>query len=194
MYKSLFIGGLILALIILGTLYYNMKVDRDRLKVNQAELLERTGMFREDSTKNAENVRQLTLTIQELKESRPAMVAEIKDQGIKPKDIQGVTTTISEATAEITAPVEEIPQPNDTLPKIIQRFAWTDGYFSFKGTIEDKILKGRGTYRDTLQQTLYRVRYKFLFFRWGTKEIRQMAQFSNPNAKIVYQEVLKIEK
>lgn len=105
-----------------------MRADRNRLRANQAELLERTGLYKKDSTESAENVRQLTLTIRELKEGRPALVVQIKDQGIRPKDIQGVTTSVADAKADITASHRDRTRITDTIPQIISRIDWTDGY------------------------------------------------------------------
>ena len=192
----LFVGLAVMALIIyvLWGLYSDMRADRNRLRINQAELLEQTGLFRKDAAEAAENVRQLTLTIQELKAGRPALVEKIKDQGVKPKDIQGVTTTIAEAKADIKASLREEIRMTDTIPKIVSKIEWIDGYFTLKAVIGDKILTGTGMYRDIRIQTLYRVPRKFLFIRWGTKEVRQVARFSNPKARIVFQEVIKIEK
>lgn len=194
MKRYIIIGILILAVITFGKLYFEMRADRNRLRGNQEDLLRRTSLFQKEAAESAENVRQLTLKIQELKAGRPELVKKIKDKGVRPKDIQNITITVAEAKAEIKAPLQEEIRMTDTIPKIISKIEWTDGYFTLKGVIEDKILTGSGTYRDTLFQTLYRVPKKFLFIRWGTKEVRQVAKFSNPNAKIVYQEVLKVEK
>ena len=51
-------------------------------------------------------------------------------------------------------------------------------------------------HRDTLDQVIYRVPRRFLFIRWGTKEIRQAVSVRDPKSTIVYSEyvVLKRER
>ena len=42
--------------------------------------------------------------------------------------------------------------------------------------------------RDTLLQVVRVIPKRFLFFRWGVKEIRQDVKVSNPNTSVVYNE------
>jgi hypothetical protein len=48
--------------------------------------------------------------------------------------------------------------------------------------------------RDTIYQVVHRVPRRFLFFRFGTKAIRQDVWTSNPNSEIVYTEYIELEK
>ena len=47
---------------------------------------------------------------------------------------------------------------------------------------------------DTLHQIVHRVPRKFLFFRFGTKAIRQEIISSNPHTKIVYSEYIELRR
>lgn len=47
---------------------------------------------------------------------------------------------------------------------------------------------------DTLHQIVHRVPRKFLFFRFGTKAIRQEIVSSNPHTKIVYSEYIELRR
>ena len=46
---------------------------------------------------------------------------------------------------------------------------------------------------DTLHQVIHRVPRKFLFFRFGTKGIRQEVWSSNPHTRLVYSEYIELK-
>lgn len=48
--------------------------------------------------------------------------------------------------------------------------------------------------RDTLLQVVRVVPKRFLFFRWGVKEIRQDVKVLNPNTDVTFSEFIEITK
>ena len=46
---------------------------------------------------------------------------------------------------------------------------------------------------DTLHQIIHRIPRRFLFFRYGTKAIRQEIVSSNPHTEVVYSEVVSFK-
>ncbi|MDX9782818.1 MAG: hypothetical protein RBT35_07560, partial [Bacteroidales bacterium] len=75
-----------------------------------------------------------------------------------------------------------------------QSFHWSDAWTSIQGVIQNDSVKVKYQSRDTLLQVVRVVPKRFLFFRWGVKEIRQDVKVSNPNAGICYIEVINILK
>jgi hypothetical protein len=75
-----------------------------------------------------------------------------------------------------------------------QSFHWSDAWTSIQGVIQNDSVKVKYQSRDTLLQVVRVVPKRFLFFRWGVKEIRQDVKVSNPNVGITYSEYLKITK
>lgn len=47
---------------------------------------------------------------------------------------------------------------------------------------------------DTLHQVVHRVPRRFLFFRWGTKALRQEIHSSNPSTRIIYTDYVIIAR
>ena len=60
---------------------------------------------------------------------------------------------------------------------------------AYKG--EMVVIVGKVT---SLFQVVHRVPKQWLFFRWGTKAIRQEVVSSNPHTKIVYSEYIELKK
>ena len=48
--------------------------------------------------------------------------------------------------------------------------------------------------RDTLVQVVHRVPRQWLFFKWGTKGIRQEIMSKNPHTEITYAEYIELKK
>ena len=83
----------------------------------------------------------------------------------------------------------------DTSYLKVQAIRWKDPWINVDGLImPDKKLDLRIQSVDTLFQVVHRVPKQWLFFRWGTKAIRQEVVSSNPHTKIVYSEYIELKK
>lgn len=71
-------------------------------------------------------------------------------------------------------------------------FHWSDAWTSIQGVIQDDSVKLKYQSKDTLFQVVRVVPKRFLFFRWGVKEIRQDVKVSNPNTVLHSSEFIKI--
>lgn len=84
---------------------------------------------------------------------------------------------------------------HDTSYLKVQAIRWKDPWINVDGLImPDKKLDLRIQSVDTLFQVVHRVPKQWLFFRWGTKAIRQEVVSSNPHTKIVYSEYIELKK
>lgn len=73
-------------------------------------------------------------------------------------------------------------------------FRWHDTWVTVEGSVTADSVRCRVESIDTLRQVVYRVPRRFLFFRWGTKAIRQEISSSNPHTRIIWTEYVKFEK
>ena len=74
----------------------------------------------------------------------------------------------------------------------LRTFRWGDGWVEVEGCIENGRVQCSVTSIDTLQQIVHRVPRRFLFFRCGTKAIRQEIVSSNPHTRIAYTEYIEL--
>lgn len=76
----------------------------------------------------------------------------------------------------------------------VRVFRWQDAWTTVEGVVTADSVICRVESIDTLHQVVYRVPHRFLFFRWGTKAVRQEISSSNPHARIVWTEHIELEK
>uniref|UniRef100_UPI003439781C DUF6549 family protein n=1 Tax=uncultured Alistipes sp. TaxID=538949 RepID=UPI003439781C len=73
-------------------------------------------------------------------------------------------------------------------------FRWSDAWVTVEGVVTGDSVRCRVQSVDTLRQIVHRVPRRFLFFRWGTKAIRQEISSSNPHTRIVWTEYIRLER
>ncbi|MEG1886285.1 MAG: DUF6549 family protein, partial [Alistipes sp.] len=76
----------------------------------------------------------------------------------------------------------------------LRLFRWHDTWVRVEGLIGADSVQCRVESVDTLQQIVHRIPRRFLFFRWGTKAIRQEIVSTNPHTQIVYSEYIEMKK
>ena len=75
----------------------------------------------------------------------------------------------------------------------VRTFRWRDTWVSVEGRIVNDSVVCRVESVDTLRQVIHRVPRRFLFFRFGTKAVRQEIVSSNPHTRIVYAEYVRFD-
>lgn len=197
MKKYLFIAIIVLAASLFAALRWGnvQRAERIRLDRNQTALMGELEHYVTKDGKNVVSIGILTLQVGEYERLRAADAAQIRDLGIKIKRLESVSKTGTETRVEIKAPIVETPViGRDSLPATVRSFEWSDPWVSVAGTIDQDSVSCSVISRDTLLQVIHRVPRKFLFFRWGTKAIRQEIVPSNPHTTIIYNETIKLER
>lgn len=187
--------------------YSDMKADRDRLKENQNILLHngKVDIKRTNTGLSQASVTALTLRSSEFRQSGDTLLQVAKSAGIK-------TSRISEAaTASTTTSVEfktRIFQTivHDTVRDIVARslttflpsrqlqLSWNDPWVSLSGTITDSMFHGSITAVDTLDIIVHRIPKRFLFFRFGCKQVRMDIISRNPHTRLTYARYYQLVK
>lgn len=72
-------------------------------------------------------------------------------------------------------------------------FNWADNYVSVSGLFKKDSVTCKVVSKDTLIQVVERVPKKFLFFKFGTKALKQTITSRNPHTRIVYSSQLKVK-
>ncbi len=84
--------------------------------------------------------------------------------------------------------------PCDVSGAAPRTFRWSDAWVTVEGVVTGDSVRCRVQSVDTLRQIVHRVPRRFLFFRWGTKAIRQEISSSNPHTRIVWTEYIRLER
>lgn len=169
------------------------RAGRIRLSANQAVLLSDLQTYQISDSLNAARVDALTMTVAEFRKGFSDMQGMLKEMNVKIKRLETVAITGTETSYYITAPVRDslvfVPVP-DTLKTL----RYSDNWITIDGYIKAREFIGKIESRDTLVQVVHRVPRRFLFFRYGTKGIRQEIMSKNPHTKINYSRYIKLAK
>jgi hypothetical protein len=168
-----------------------------RLEDNIEVLYSDINHYKVNDSLNAAGISRLYMTKSELERYNADLSQQIKDLNIKLKRVQSVSQTATETQYEIHTlirdsivyRVADSVTVRDTLRCIDYRDVWL--------SVEGCENKGLATYNirsvDTLIQVVHRIPKRFLFFRFGTKAIRQEITSKNPHSSIVYTEYIEVK-
>lgn len=165
-----------------------------RLERNQVALLsDSLSHYRTKTGELVSSVEQLEMTIGELKRHRSELVSQLKSMKIRLRDVQSLSTTAIENRVEVFAPIRDTIYIDTGKVVKAQSFHWSDAWTSIQGVIHNDSVRVEYQSRDTLLQVIRVVPKRFLFFRWGVKEIRQDVKVLNPNAIVTFSEFIQIK-
>lgn len=165
--------------------------DNDRLHNNQFELLKQATVYKTESAKNALTVKQLQLTLEEVKAYNNDLEAQVKDLGIQLKRVQSAQTTSTATTVKVETVLRDSIIFINNVRDSVNYIAWSDPWVQVDGTINRGMCNMCIYSVDTLDQIVHREPKKFLFFKWGTKAIRQEIVSRNPHTRIVYSNCIR---
>ena len=182
----------------IGTLVWRYKVERSeriRLDGNQATLLEDACRYKTKDSLNVLSIGQLELSKSEFKQYKKESVETIKELNIKLKRVRSVQNTKTITKIEFKTIMKDSlvivdNMVRDTLKCMEYKNAHVDFAACFVGdSIEASIIIPVG-----LTQVIHRIPKKFLFFKWGTKAIKQEMFSDNPYTVISYSEYIEFKK
>lgn len=177
---------------LLAFAWEHSKDECKRLESNQASLLEQAEYYKTEAGKSAASVKVLTLTKQEVEDHCVELTKMVDELGIKLKRVQQATTTAMESKVEIRTIVKDSIVYVNNVADTMRSFTWSDAWTDIAGTLKGDEAKIAVHSVDTLRQIVHRVPKRFLWFKVGTKAIRQEIVSSNPHNKIVYSEFVAI--
>ncbi|MBR7183855.1 MAG: hypothetical protein IKD41_07695 [Alistipes sp.] len=195
MKKYLFIYAVIAtAVIIIGG--RGIWSEKERLRQNNEALTQSLSLYRTKADKSAAEVDILQLRCREFERLRAEDAKHLRAMGIKIRRLESSAKSVNKSEIAIKAPTTDTVIVKETIriTDTVKVFCWRDSWVKIDGQIGSDSVYCRVESTDTLHQRVWRVPRKFLFFRYGTKAIRQQIVCSNPHNKVVYTEFIKIDK
>lgn len=180
----------------------DQREERGRLETNQRALLEESRRYRLRDSLNAVTVGVLTLRADEFRSHFEELNALIRDMNVKLRRVESVSQNSLESRYDISATVRDTviapPQPpgqSAERPLVTaQVISYRDAYIDLNGVMVDSVFRGTVVTYDTLTQVVHRMPRRFLFVRWGTRELRQEIVSSNPHTRIIYSRTIKLTR
>lgn len=186
----------ITAVALYGLRHYRTEIAR--LQQNQTALTSQIAYHRTRSGAEAATTQALRLRCSEYERLRADDARRIRELGIRIRRLEAAATLVAEQNTEIAAPLHDtiVARRCDTLllRDTIRFFRWNDAWCRVEGTLLPDSVCCRIESVDTLRQVIHRVPRRFLFFRWGTKAIRQEIIPANPHTRIVYAEYVQLSR
>ena len=178
------------AVIVVGAKY--LLKENARLENNNYALIESVKTYRTKADESAASVQVLRLKVGEYEELRAADAERIRKLKIKLKRLESASKSVTKTAVDITVPLRDTVILRDTLRlhDTVRLFRWRDSWVTVDGVIDNDSVSCSVSSVDTLHQVIHRIPRRFLFFRYGTKAIRQEIVSSNPHTEVVYSEVV----
>lgn len=169
-----------------------------RLEQNQRALATQAEHYRTRWGAEAASVQALRLRCAEFVQLRAEDAATIRRLGIRLRRAEAAAKTVTQTRLEARAALRDtvVVRLRDTilLRDTVRLFRWRDAWVAVEGELRADSVACRVESRDTLRQVVHRIPRRFLFIRWGTKALRQEIFSSNPHTRIVYSELVKLER
>lgn len=185
MKKYLFIYAVLATAVIVfgGRAMWN---EQSRQRSNNAALMQDVERFRTSADKAAASAQVLRLKCGEYEELRAADAAKIRELGMKIRRLESAAKSAVKTVVEVKVPLRDTVVVRDTLRIVdtLRLFRWQDSWVTIDGVVTADSVACTLRSVDTLHQTVYRIPRKFLFFRFGTKALRQQIVSSNPHSEI----------
>lgn len=191
----------VLCLVVGGFVFHALKTPKrnnqfEAIKNESQELRSKLGKSYSQSEQLELTVSQLKKALHEQQDSTTyygktilALRATIKDLGIRKSHIKSASVSSSENNVEFITKTEIKYVGKDT----VHSFSWKDPYTTVVGTTWKDSVKCTVSSRDTLVQIVERVPKRFLFFRFGTKYLKQTIYSKNPHNNITYSSSISVK-
>ena len=195
MTKALLIYALTVTalLVMVGNNRQRLRSENQRLNQNIVALTSDVELYRTQSGESAAEVRSLRLKQSELEQTNEALTDQIDQLKIRLRHVNSLATAATQTVVEFST---QIPDTVLHRPVVdtIRLPLYTDTWNSVQATLIGDRIEGRFSSVDTLHQVVYRVPHRFLFIRYGTKELCQVITSSNPSTRLVYSSHITIER
>lgn len=170
-----------------------LRADNDRLTANQTALMQEAAYYETEAGKSAASVLKLELSISELKAEYKQVCRTAEELGVKVKRLQSAMATATKTEVKVITQVRDSIVYRDGVVDTLKAFGWQDAWVNVLGELKGCDVSLNVVSQDTLIQIVHRVPKRFLFFRWGTKAIRQEITSTNPHTKITYTEYIELK-
>lgn len=176
--------------VVCGAIAHHYVGEYSRLQRNHEVLLGDVELYRTAANESAASVGILRLRVEELRRLRSEDAERIRELGIRLRRAESYSKSALTTTLSSTLLLRDTIVVHDTL----RMFEGGDAWSTMSGEVRGDSIRYTLRSIDTLHQVVHRIPRRFLFFRWGTKALRQEIVSSNPHTTLVYSEYIEIER
>lgn len=183
-----YLGYILCAIVLLlaWLLFSQERAEKERYKANQTALLSDVAYYKTENERNVASVRALTLTKNEIETYNKNLAERCDELEISLRRLISANITNMQTDYHIVGELRDSLVLRYNTIDTLRCMDYDDSYLTFSACVDSA-----GMYvadivsRDTVTAIVHRIPRRFLFFKFGTKEVRQEVYCANPRTQII---------
>lgn len=183
-YLGYILCAIVLVLALL--LFSQERAEKERYKANQTALLSDVAYYKTENERNVASVRVLTLTKNEIETYNKNLAERCDELEISLRRLISANITNMQTDYHLVGELRDSLVLRYNTIDTLRCMDYDDSYLTFSACVDSA-----GMYvadiisRDTVTAIVHRIPRRFLFFKFGTKEVRQEVYCANPRTQII---------
>ena len=175
-----------IVLVLAWLLFSQERAEKERYKANQTALLSDVAYYKTENERNVASVRALTLTKNEIETYNKNLAERCDELEISLRRLISANITNMQTDYHIVGELRDSLVLRYNTIDTLRCMDYDDSYLTFSACVDSA-----GMYvadivsRDTVTAIVHRIPRRFLFFKFGTKEVRQEVHCANPRTQII---------
>lgn len=175
-----------IVLVLAWLLFSQERAEKERYKANQTALLSDVAFYKTENERNVASVRALTLTKNEIETYNKNLAERCDELEISLRRLISANITNMQTDYHLVGELRDSLVLRYNTIDTLRCMDYDDSYLTFSACVDSS-----GMYvadiisRDTVTAIVHRIPRRFLFFKFGTKEVRQEVYCANPRTQIV---------
>jgi hypothetical protein len=176
----------VIVLVLAWLLFSQERAEKERYKANQTALLSDVAYYKTENERNVASVRALTLTKSEIETYNKNLAERCEELEISLRRLISANITNIQTDYHLVGELRDSLVLRYNTIDTLRCMDYDDSYLTFSACVDSA-----GMYvadivsRDTVTAIVHRIPRRFLFFKFGTKEVRQEVYCANPRTQIV---------
>ena len=176
----------VLAIILAFLMFLREHNEKERYKANQTALLSDVAYYKTENERNVASVRALTLTKSEIETYNKNLAERCDELEISLRRLISANITNMQTDYHLVGELRDSLVLRYNTIDTLRCMDYDDSYLTFSACVDSA-----GMYvadiisRDTVTAIVHRIPRRFLFFKFGTKEVRQEVYCANPRTQII---------
>ncbi|MBO4804529.1 MAG: hypothetical protein J5554_00645 [Paludibacteraceae bacterium] len=175
-----------IVLVLAWLLFGQERAEKERYKANQTALLSDVAYYKTENERNVASVRALTLTKSEIEMYNKNLAERCEELEISLRRLISANITNMQTDYHLVGELRDSLVLRYNTIDTLRCMDYDDSYLTFSACVDSA-----GMYvadivsRDTVTAIVHRISRRFLFFKFGTKEVRQEVHCANPRTQII---------
>ena len=175
-----------IVLVLAWLLFSHERSEKERYKSNQTALLSDIAYYKTENERNVASVRALTLTKSEIETYNKNLAERCDELEISLRRLISANITNMQTDYHLVGEMRDSLVLRYNTIDTLRCMDYDDSYLTFSACVDSA-----GMYvadivsRDTVTAIVHRIPRRFLFFKFGTKEVRQEVHCANPRTQII---------